>query len=243
MDNNDQLPLLQEINDFEVDEQTQIGTIVHCFQPKDADLKSFFVFSVIKGTEFAAIERFKGCLTLQKVPEYGEEICVRISDGRKSDSGCFFLRPKYLKMFSNAITVLKIEPETSTILNFNTEAALQLLTINNAEDRKVTISQNHLSLKITQNYDDNADFNFLRKIVGKSKNYNETALLIFHKNRNPISPKLDGLSNFKISKILTKGLEICQFTINYKREYFSGENLEISTSSRIVLKYNFLSSR
>ena len=75
-DVNDQFPTLDRVSTMEIESSAANGSILHCFNPVDADFRSNFLFFVTKGADFVSVERFRGCVSFQKRPSKSEEICV-----------------------------------------------------------------------------------------------------------------------------------------------------------------------
>ena len=65
-----------------ISSKSDLGSVLSCFNPHDADADSIFQFYIIRGDQFVFIDRFKGCLFLVELPTKDlTPITVEVSDG------------------------------------------------------------------------------------------------------------------------------------------------------------------
>lgn len=85
LDINDQIPFISssDVSNVTISSKSNLGSVLSCFNPHDADADSIFQFYIIRGDQFVFIDRFKGCLFLLQLPTKDlTPITVEVSDGQ-----------------------------------------------------------------------------------------------------------------------------------------------------------------
>ena len=85
LDINDQIPFIStsDVSNVTISSKSNLGSVLSCFNPHDADADSIFQFYIIRGDQFVFIDRFKGCLFLLELPTKDlTPITVEVSDGQ-----------------------------------------------------------------------------------------------------------------------------------------------------------------